>query len=273
MGESHEQAGADRGPLTGRTILVTRARHQAAALVDALEKLGARVLVAPVIETIEPSDWAPADNALGQLDSYDWAVFTSANAVDRFAGRMRDTGIPIERLGAIGVAAVGPATAGRLLELGITPGVVPDDHRAEGLVEAFARLGVGPRWRIVIPRAEKAREILPESLRAAGAQVDVVAVYRTMPAVPAPSVIDALRAGDVDAITFTSPSTVRHFFAWAGGSGLAPADVMSRAVAASIGPVTSVALEALGYRERVEAAEFSAAGLVDAIRRRFGAPS
>ncbi|MHB8762407.1 MAG: uroporphyrinogen-III synthase [Coriobacteriia bacterium] len=265
MGGDRDTSAVGGGQLTGCRVLVTRAPHQAAGLAGPLEALGAEVVIAPVIDTIEPRDWAPADAAIAELASYGWVVFTSTNAVERFLGRMREIGFPLSALDLIRVAAVGPSTAERLSEFGVQVHLVPSDYRAEGLVDEFARAGAGPGWRVLIPRAERAREILPESLRASGAHVDVVPVYRTVPAVPAPDVVALLRAGAIDVITFTSPSTVRHFLAWLEAAGLDPSAVMARVAAASIGAVTSAALRARGYAAAVEAESSTAAGLVTAI--------
>jgi len=268
MGGDRDTSAVGGGQLTGCRVLVTRAPHQAAGLAGPLEALGAEVVIAPVIDTIEPRDWAPADAAIAELASYGWVVFTSTNAVERFLGRMREIGFPLSALDLIRVAAVGPSTAERLSEFGVQVHLVPSDYRAEGLVDEFARAGAGPGWRVLIPRAERAREILPESLRATGAHVDVVPVYRTVPAVPDPDVVALLRAGDIDVVTFTSPSTVRHFLAWLEAAGLDPSAVMTRVAAASIGAVTSAALEARGYEVSIETESSTAAGLVEAIAAR-----
>lgn len=259
------QADIANGALEGCTVLVTRAAHQAAGLAGPLRALGADVLVAPVIDTIDPADWAPADEAIARLAGYDWVVLTSTNAVDRFVDRLTRRRGSADALRQMKVAVVGPSTAERLSELGITPALVPDDFRAEGLVDAFRALHPDSEWRVLVPRAEKAREILPEALREAGARVDVVPVYRTVPATPDPGVVSALEAGRVDVVTFTSPSTVRHFFGWLDGAGLERQQVMGRVAAASIGPITSEALRSRGYEVPIEAIDSTAGGLVAAI--------
>lgn len=258
-------AGERQGPLADLCVLVTRAAHQAAALVGPLESLGAQVIVAPAIETVDPADWTPADAAIDEIAAYDWIVLTSANAVDRFLARLSSRGKGAGALAHARVAVVGPATAGRLQEAGVEVALMPTDFRAEGLVEEFKAAGAGPGWRVLVPRAEKAREILPEALREAGVRVDVVPVYRTVPAVPDPAVIERLRAGEVDVVTFTSPSTARHFIAWLESAGLDARAVMDRIAAASIGPVTTEALVARGYRVPIEAEPSTMTGLVDAI--------
>ena len=253
------------GPLSGRCVLVTRAAHQASALADPLVAAGAEVLIAPVIETVEPDDWGPADAAIAQLGTYDWIVFTSANAVDRFLGRGGHEVADSLAAGAVRLAVVGSATAERLAESGLRADLVPDDFRAEGLIDAFEAKRVGAGARILLPRAEHAREVLPETLRQRGAVVDVVAVYRTVPAVPDPGIIEQLRDGRVDVITFTSPSTVRHFVAWIEAAGLDAAVVLADAAAASIGEVTTDALTGRGFAVPVTAEPSTAAGLVRAI--------
>lgn len=246
-------------------MLVTRAPHQARALAGPLQALGADVIVAPVIDTTEPESWAPADDAIARLATYDWIVLTSTNAVDRFLDRLARLGAALPATAGPRIAVVGAATAERLEERGIAPDLVPGDFRAEGLIDCFRTIGVRPGMRFLLPRAERAREILPEALRADGAEVDVVTVYRTVPATPEQHVIGLLRAGEVDVITFTSPSTVRHFIAWASSAGLDPAEVLTRSAAASIGPVTSDALRERGHGVAVEAVESTMASLVDGI--------
>ncbi len=246
-------------------MLVTRAPHQARALADPLRALGADVIVAPVIDTVAPEDWSPVDQAISRLAGYDWIVLTSTNAVDRFLDRMALLGAALPEVDGPRIAVVGAATAARLEERGITPDLVPDDYRAEGLIERFRSMGVSPGMRFLLPRAERAREILPEALRADGAEADVVTVYLTVPATPDPAVIDRLGAGEVDVITFTSPSTVRHFISWASSAGLDPARVLSRAAAASIGPITSDALRERGHAVPVEAVDSTMGSLVDGI--------
>lgn len=253
----------DNRPLAGVTVLVTRARAQAASLVRLLEDAGATVRAMPVIEFIDPEDWAPTDSAIDALDSYEWVVFSSANAVERFVARLTLRGVAFPAAGEVRVAAVGPATANRCREYGIEPDMVPDKAIAEGLIEEFERLGLGPGTRVLVPRAAKAREILPETLRGRGAVVDVAPVYRTVAAVADPDVVAQIVAGGIDVVTFTSPSTVDSFFDSLAGTGAeAPARAL---VFASIGPVTTTALVKRGLTAHAEAQEHTSAGLVDAL--------
>lgn len=258
-------------PLAGRTIIVTRAREQARSLIEPLEALGAEVIACPVIEIVDPPDWTPADEAIEHLERYDWVVFTSTNAVERFLARMLVRGRGPEMLDAVQVAAVGATTARALERHGITPALVPPkEFRAEGLVDEFVARGAGPGWRVLIPRALEAREVLPEVLRQRGVAVDIAPVYRTVPATPPSEAVERLREGRVDAVTFTSPSTVRNFVALLTTVGLDPSAVLERVAAASIGPVTSDALRAAGMAAAIEAEPSTVEGLVAGIRAHFG---
>lgn len=264
----------DSRPLVGVTVLVTRARAQAARLVSALEGYGADVLAMPVIRLVDPDDWEPADTAISRLDSYDWVVFSSANAVERFMGRVESEGatFPLASQEARTdgqhqrVAAVGPATARRCRAHGIEPDYIPDEAIAEGLIEGFENLGLGDGARVLIPRALRAREVLPEALRARGVIVDVVPVYRTLNAEPDPAIAARIASGEVQCVTFTSPSTVRGFFEGLSSAGIdVPVESM---VFASIGPVTSAELERRGVHERViEAPVHTAEGLARELAR------
>jgi uroporphyrinogen III methyltransferase / synthase len=256
-------------PLAGRTIAVTRTREQAAALADRLEDLGARVVAFPVIETADPEDWGPADSAIEEIGSYDWVVLTSTNGVERFLERMLECDSDSRALAGLRIAAVGSATADRLLDFALRPDLVPADFRAEGLLEAFAERGIGPGARILVPRALDAREILPEQLRGAGATVDVVPVYRVVAADPDPEGLEELREGRVDVVTFASGGTARHFADVLSAAGLDPAQVLARTVVASVGPVTSEAVRRLGFDVGIEAAESTMPSLVEAIADHF----
>ena len=242
------------GSLAGLRIMVTRPDRQAAALADALTALGAEAVICPVI-AIEPIAVDPA--LLQDLGRYDWLVLTSANGVDRFRELLRDAGrdFPAQ----IKVAAIGPETAGRATEAGMTPALVPPRFIAEELADALAA-ATAPGARILLARAAGARDVLPEQLRVRGAHVDVLETYRAV----APAGVGAQLAAclpGVDMITFTSSSTVRHFI-----------DAMPGALAdqvriACIGPITAQTARDLGMRVDIIAQEYTTRGLVDAIVR------
>lgn len=250
--------------LTGKRVVVTRARAQAATLVRLLEERGAEVLAFPVIEIVDPLDFGPVDEAIRSLDLYSWAVFTSSNAVDRFFARMAEADKDARHMHGLRVAAVGPATADALGRNGIRPDFVPDEHVGEGVLDGLCVRGVGGGSRVLLPRALEAREVLPDELRARGAQVDVVPVYRTVPGTGDPEVLARLRAGDVDAVTFTSSSTVRNFARLAEGVDL------TRVAVACIGPVTAATARELGMRVDAEPAEYTVPALVEALAAHFG---
>ncbi len=254
-------------PLFGKTVIVTRSRAQASDLSERLIELGAEVLEFPTIRVVEPESWDPVDTAIGNLPTYDWLVFTSVNGVDSFFDRMEEMGVDARQLAACSVAAIGPATAARCMNHGIRPDYVPAEYRAEGVLEGFLERGVGEGSRVLIPRALEAREILPDTLREQGATVDVVPVYRTILGAGEQSVLVRLAEGTADAITFTSSSTVKNFMQLAEGTDIAP--TLSRALIASIGPITSDTARDLGLTVGVEAEEYTIPGLVEAVVGHF----
>ena len=253
-------------PLTGRRIVVTRAREQAAELVEALTKLGAQVIAAPTIR-IEPlTDLGALRAALADLSRYDWIVFTSQNTVDVVCGSLADWGLAARELGRVAVAAIGPATAAALARCGVTPDVVPARYVAEAVVGALAARGDLRGKRVLLPRAREARDALPEGLRAHGAVVDVIPVYDTVREPGDGGALAAeLRAARIDVVTFTSSSTVRSFVDLVGREAAA----CGRFVVAVIGPVTAATARELGLSVAVEAEEYTVPGLVDALARHF----
>lgn len=252
-------------PLAGRTILVTRAEHQSRALSEPLRALGATVIAAPVIAIVDPEDTRAIKDAVAALSTYDWVVLTSVNAVEGFTKYFSPSADLAQAFGQVRVAVVGSATARALQKIGVSVDLVPDEFRAEGLVEAFRELGAGPGWRVLVPRALEAREVLPESLRKLGCVVDVVPVYRTVAATPEPRVARLLASGAVDVVTFTSPSSVRHLSQFLSDAGVGFPAVMSGINVASIGPVTTDALRDAGYTVSIEAEPSTIEALVGAI--------
>lgn len=258
--------GQDR-PLAGKTVVVTRPAEQAASLGDPLTALGADVVLAPTIRIVPRAlDDEIVRIVLNELPEYQLVLFTSASGVDVFLGLLAELGLPVTALGGARVAAIGPATEAALEAHGAVCDVVADDFIAEGLLEALARSGVAPAGiRVLLPRAREAREVLPDTLRAQGARVDVLPVYDTVAAARLP-----VSAGRIEAaayITFTSGSTARQFVALLPeGRGRRPlAERLSGVRLCSIGPATSDVLLELGLPVAVEAAEHTAAGLVAAI--------
>jgi uroporphyrinogen III methyltransferase/synthase len=237
-----ELAWLDQRPLAGRSIAVTRARAQASALAARLRELGGAVVEAPAIR-VEPLE---AD--LPDLGAYDLLCVTSPNGAHELLRRVRDA----RALAGPRIAVIGPGTARALREHGIEADIVPTRSVAEGLVEALAAL---PVQRALIARAEEARDVLPEALRDRGAEVDVLALYRTVPE-PLGEAARAAALG-ADYATFTSASSARFFHAAAG--------TLDGPRLISIGPATSAALRELGFEPHVEAADHTPDGLVAAL--------
>lgn len=267
------QSASGAAPLSGRSVVVTRAVEQSAALTEPLAALGAEVLVMPVIALAAPESWEAADEAIEHLDKYDWIVLTSTNGVDAFDERLHLHGLRVSDLAGVRIAAVGSATAARLRELGVEPSVVPKHFRAEGLVDAMRAVGPAAGPRVLIARAAEAREALPEGLRELGFEVDVVPVYRVVTVRPPTDVLERFEAGDVDAVVFASGGTARRFGEVLAAAGMDAAAVLVGPVVASIGPVTTEALHGLGIAVDVEAPQSTAAALVDALARRFASVS
>ncbi|HEX2204211.1 MAG TPA: uroporphyrinogen-III C-methyltransferase [Longimicrobium sp.] len=254
-----ELAWFDRRPLSGRKIVVTRARAQASDLAAALEALGAEVVQLPTIRIEPPADPGPLRRAVEEVASFDWVVFTSVNGVDRFFAVLAEQGRDARALATVAVAAIGPATAAALAKHGVRADLLPDEFVAEAAVEALSAATDLPGKRILLPRADIARAALPEGLRARGAEVAEVDAYRTVrDGAGAGAVRERLAAGDVDWVTFTAASTVRGFTDLVGTE-------LGAAKVASIGPITSAAARERGMTVDLEAREYTIPGLVRAI--------
>jgi len=246
------------GPLSGTRVVVTRARTQASELVSRLVDAGATVIEVPVIAFEDPRDGGAALRAEAALvGTYDWVVFTSSNAVERFLGLLRD----IRDLGGARVAAVGAATARTLAAYRLVADLVPDEATGEGLVSAMPAASTGGphAGRVLFPRAEEVRDVVAPGLRDKGWEVTEVDAYRTVPAAAAHRVGDELDdVQGADVITFTSPSTVTYYVDLARQRPPPP-------VVACIGPVTADAARRAGFQVDIVAGEHSAEGLVTAL--------
>jgi uroporphyrinogen III methyltransferase/synthase len=256
--------------LLGRRVVVTRARAQAGPLADRLEAEGAEVVLFPTIVLEPPTDPTAVDRAVSAAATYDWIVFTSANAVRAFFERFAAQGRDVRELAPVRLAAIGPETAAGLRERLLRPAIVPAEYRAEGILAALAGENLRGR-RVLLPRAAGARVVLPEELRARGATVDEVAVYRAVrPAsADAAPLRAALDAGVVDALTFTSSSTVQHFVELLGDDAMVRLRGTRRPVIACIGPVTAETARAHGLSVDVVPDEYTIAGLADALATHF----
>jgi uroporphyrinogen III methyltransferase/synthase len=200
----------EKKPLFGKRILVTRTRDQASELVTLLEEHGADCLEGSTIALVEPDSWAEIDGALDRIENYDWLLFTSINAIRFFFKRLLENGMDARNLKGPRIGVVGTATADVLLEYGIKADLLPEEFTGEGLADKLLEQGVSGA-KILIPRALKAREILPEKLRGGGAEVTVAPVYQNVRPKDYAKVRQALEKNRIDMITFTSSSTVRNF--------------------------------------------------------------
>lgn len=261
----------EASPLFGKRIVVTRARRQASELVQRLRALGAEPLELPTIAVREPDTWDSLDRALGGIERYDWLLFTSANAVESFFGRLRARGRDIRDLKGVRLGAIGPGTARSLETLGMRVDLTPRQYIAEALADALANIGVSGK-RILIPRAREARDVLPERLRDLGAAVDVVVAYQTVASAVTPEEARALFSqGQVHAITFTSSSTVKNFVEIVGRANLD--ELLDGVAVACIGPVTGSSAKELGIPPDIVAKEYTIVGLVEALVDHFQAAS
>lgn len=264
--QAHKAAGK---PLAEKRIVVTRARAQAESLALRIEEAGGEVIEFPTIEIQPPEDFVAFDAALEKISTYDWLIFTSVNSIEPFLARLEDQGKSAAELGSIRIGAIGPETAKRLEESGLHAALVPARYQAEGILDAVALESIRGK-RVLIPRAAEAREILPQTLRERGATVDVIVAYRTvLPAVDPTPFAERFRRREIDAVTFTSSSTVRNFVRLFGERKLGA--IVAGSVIACIGPITARTVEELGGRVDVVAQEFTIPGLVQAMAEYFAA--
>jgi uroporphyrinogen III methyltransferase/synthase len=264
---SSPRAAATSRALSGRTVVVTRAAAQAQRFTELLQASGARVIEAPAIVIAPPASWEPLDAALTALDTFTWVVFTSTNGVAMVDRRLGTLGLGWPALSGRRVAAIGPATADALREHGVRVDIVPAEYRAEGLVSRLRPL-LSPADRVLLPRAAQTRDVLVMELRQLGVQVTEVAAYATRKAEGgAPRLGEALAAGTIDAVTFTSSSTARNFAeaftederrAWRG-----------RVAVASIGPITAATAAEYGLTTDIMPAEYTIPALARAIVEYF----
>jgi uroporphyrinogen-III synthase len=253
-------------PLAGRRVLVTRAAHQAAKLSAGLRALGATPVEVPVLEIRPPASFAELDAALLALGSYDWLILTSANTVRALRERADALGFALAQPVGLNVAVVGEPTADAARGVGLNVALVPESYVAESLVSALANRAMGKR--ILVARAAVARDVIPDALRAAGAQVDVVDAYRNVMPEAAPEELRKALASRIDAVTFTSSSSVTHLADAARAAGVPWP--FAGVAAASIGPITSARLRESGWEPAVEANPSDVSGLVAAAAQLLG---
>ena len=253
-------------PLTGRTVVITRPQHQSQEMAEALRNLGAEAVLMPAIEIKAIDDLSPLDRSLANLNDYRWLIFTSANGVRIALDRAQQLGLDWDAFSDIRLATIGPATADTLAEYGLQAEFIPESFVAE---EVAAGLPEAEGARILLPRAAKARDVLPINLSQRGAEVDEIHIYHSVQAQVDPQTIERLKSG-VDAITFTSPSTARSFTAMIQEAGLNPLALPGQPLVACIGPITARAARSIGYRVDLVAQQYTAEGLVQALLDHYG---
>jgi uroporphyrinogen III methyltransferase/synthase len=272
----------DNKPLFGKRVLVTRAVDQSDSLAQALRERGAQAIELPMIRIEPPADPAPLQAAVAALRSYQWLVFTSQNGVRAFFAELARQGQDSRSLFGLRIAAIGPSTAQALQPFGVRCDVMPDSFRGEALAEVMLREHAGVHStgmravRVLLPRAAVARDVLPETLRAAGAHVDVVEAYRTHGATAetVQKVNELIDQGELDVVTFTASSTVDHTLAALGAKEPSAgarngAQRLRGLTLASIGPITTATAVARGLEIDVTAETYTIDGLVSALERHF----
>jgi len=257
-------------PLFGKTVVVTRAREQASDFRLLLEEKGAQCIEFPTIEVIPPANWGPVDRAIQNLDHYDWILFTSVNGVRFFFQRLIEKGEDVRALHGMRIGAIGPKTAAGLQERGLRLDFIPSEYRAEAVIDGLGADEVASK-KFLLPRAAKAREILPEKIKEMGGQIDVVSVYETIrPAGKRGEVRDLLKEGVISCITFTSSSTVENFAKMFPEADLP--SLVDKVTIACIGPITAQTARDHGLEVKIMPGEYTIEALAAAIVEYFSRP-
>ena len=252
-------------PLAGKRVLVTRTRAQSSVLVDALRAEGAWPVVLPAIELTRRVDPDAARAVRERLEerAYRWTVFTSTNAVDTFFEVLWEAGGDLRSLMGSGLCAIGAATERALAARGLHADLVAAEAVGEGVLDALAATGTLPGARVLLPRAEGARDVLPAGLRTHGAQVDELTLYLAAPPAEAPAeALAAVRNGEIDVVTFTSSSTVKNLATLLGGD----LSALQRATVVCIGPIVAETARELGLPPQVVPEDHTIEGMVAALR-------
>lgn len=251
-------------PLFGKSVLVTRPREQAPALSSLLTAYGAEAVECPTLEIVPPTSWGPLDQAIEDLPRYQWLVLTSVNGVRSFMGRLRENHYDSRRLAGLRVCCIGPGTANEMKDWGVQADYIPTAFQAEGLIEVMKGVGLAGQ-RVLIPRAEVARELLPQQLKALGAEVAVVTAYRAVPpTVQVEALKDRLRQRQIHYLTFASSSTVRNFCRLFENQEELR-NLMEGLTVACIGPITAQTVREQGLSVGLVAAQNTIPALVESM--------
>jgi len=255
----------ESSPLFGKTILVTRSREQASEFSLILKKLGGRVIEFPAIRIGESPEPEAVKKMVENLGDYDWIILTSVNGVRVLSRYIRESGRDVRAFGKASLCAIGPATARELESSGLKVDLVPESYVAEGIVEAMKKLGDLSGKKVLLPRAEKARKVIPDTLRSLGAVVDEVALYTTQKEKPEnlAEVREKLAGGEIDIVTFASSSAVDNFVELIGREEVA--GLADKIIFAAIGPVTEETLKNYGIEARIVSPVYTLESLAGAI--------
>jgi len=257
----------EKKPLFGKTIVVTRARTQASDLEQKFRELGANVLRFPTILITNPESWKPLDDAIKNLHKYNWVVFTSVNGVDKFFNRLNKQGFDTRKFQNLKVASIGPATTKRLKSFGIIADVIPPKYVAESLLEGIKTQDEIKNKIILLPRAEESRAVLREELIKSGAEVDEVVAYQTvLETDQKETIVESIKSGEIDLITFTSSSTVKNFISLVGKENVRQ---LKNVIIACIGPITKQTAESYGMICEIMPEDYTIPGLVNEIENYY----
>lgn len=250
-------------PLFGKRVLVTRTKEQAFEMSEMINELGGEAVEFPVIKTIPPINSDVFNQAVNQLEIFDWIIFSSANGVNYFFVKLKEQGIDIRRMGKARIVAVGPKTAKLLQDKYLNVEALPQKYVAEGIL-AFLEEQGKPGQRVLFPRADIARDLIPERLRENGLEVTAVDAYETVFAAEnSEEIIKLLKEKSLDVITFTSSSTVKNFLQALKGENIEK--LLEGVILASIGPVTTETATKLGLEVKITAKQFTVPSLIDGI--------
>ncbi|MDT3699634.1 MAG: uroporphyrinogen-III C-methyltransferase [Thermincola sp.] len=250
-------------PLFGKRVLITRSRTQASVLAETVESLGGEPYEFPTIEIADPDNFSPLDAAVAEIETYDWLVFTSVNGVQSFMNRMRSSRKDVRSLSGVKIVAIGPKTREEIENYGIFCEFVPEEFVAESIIDVFKGEDLQGK-KVLLPRADIARKVLPDALRSMGAFVNEITAYKTvMGEGNTEELIKLLEEKKIHVLTFTSSSTVKNFVKKIGPENVER--LLDGVIVASIGPITSASAGELGLRVDVQAAQYTIDGLIQAV--------
>jgi len=250
-------------PLFGKRVVVTRSRDQASVFAEMLIDRGATTIEFPTIDVVPPASWDELDRAIQGIESYDWIIFTSANAVKFFMERLRGLGKDLRILKGVNICTVGPKTAESLESFGLRADLIPAEFKAEGVLAALGGANIKGK-KVLVPRAKKARELIPDKLREQGAEVTVATAYENVrPAADMERVKKMFEERKISAVTFTSSSTVHNFVEILGQKEYIK--IIDGVQVACIGPVTAKTAEEYGMKVDIMPKDYTIPALVDAM--------